>query len=244
MEDQEKPNMELTLSIPIIPEENNTSKNIDNDLKQNIETVRNIISDTVNAAVKVVLKEANRLHQSLMIQMVKVTKELNTQTTRINREITRLSSKVADISENIMKLNEIFMVTMKENMGNNSKSSVENQIMEFLKNLGIEIKSIAEENIKIAKTINELKENLNINCTVAKPLYMDAIKTCNEIQTLLKTSIEQLNELKKHIEELSIILKELIKTLKSENVIKDIRGINVMIKELVWYMEELKSNMA
>lgn len=235
--------MELTLSIPIIPEENNTSKSIDDDLKQNIETIRNIISDTVNAAVKVILKEANRLHQSLMIQIVKVAKELNTQTTRINREIIKLSSKVSDISENIMRLNEIFTAAVKENRENNNKSSVENQIMEFIKNLSSEIKSIAEGNIKIAKTINELKENLNVDGTVAKSLYMDTIKTCNEVQTPLKTSVEQLNELKKRIEELSIIIKELIKTLKSENVFKDIRDINVMIRELVWYMEELKSNM-
>lgn len=235
--------MELTLSIPIIPEENNTSKSIDDDLKQNIETIRNIISDTVNAAVKVILKEANRLHQSLMIQIVKVAKELNTQTTRINREIIKLSSKVSDISENIMRLNEIFTAAVKENRENNNKSSVENQIMEFIKNLSSEIKSIAEGNIKIAKTINELKENLNVDGTVAKSLYMDTIKTCNEAQTPLKTSVEQLNELEKRIEELSIIIKELIKTLKSENVFKDIRDINVMIRELVWYMEELKSNM-
>jgi len=235
LENQED-NVELTLSIPIIPGENNTSKDLDNEKKQN-EVLRSIVGEAVDAAVKVILKEVNKLNQALTIQIVKAVKELSMQVSKINREIAKLSSKVADIGENMVKLNETSAT------GRNSSKQLETvQIMEALKDLSSEVKLIAEENVKISKAINELKESLSTGNTLANSFkHMD--ENYSKAQTLLKTSIEQLNELEKHIWEACIAIKELLKTLKNENVLKDIRSINVALRELTWHMEEMKSNM-
>lgn len=235
MENQED-NVELTLSIPIIPGENNTSKDLGSGQKQN-EVLRSIVGEAVDAAVKVILREVNKLHQALTIQIVKAVKELSMQVSKINREIAKLSSKVADISGNMMKLNETTAT------GKNSSKQLEAiQIVEALKDLSSEVKLIAEENVKIFKAINELRESLNTGNTLANS-FKHIDENYSKAQTLLKTSIEQLNELEKHIGEAYIAVKELLKTLKSENVLRDIRNINVALRELTWHMEELKLNM-
>jgi hypothetical protein len=49
--------------------------------------------------------------------------------------------------------------------------------------------------------------------------------------------------LEKHIGEAYIAVKELLKTLKSENILKDIRSINIALRELTWHIEEMKLGM-
>ena len=235
MEDQED-NVELTLSIPIIPGGNNTSKDLGNGQKQN-EALRSIVGEAVDAAVKVILREVNKLHQALTIQIVKAVKELSMQVSKINREIAKLSIRVSDISENMMKLNEASAT-----VENSSKQLETIKIMEALKDLSSEVKLIAEENVKISKAINELRESLNTGITLDNS-FKHIDENYSKAQTLIKTSIEQLNELEKHIGEACIAIKELLKTLKSENILKEIRGINIALRELTWYMEEIKLNM-
>lgn len=235
MEDQED-NVELTLSIPIIPGGNNTSKDLGNGQKQN-EALRSIVGEAVDAAVKVILREVNKLHQALTIQIVKAVKELSMQVSKINREIAKLSIRVSDISENMMKLNEASAT-----VENSSKQLETIKIMEALKDLSSEVKLIAEENVKISKAINELRESLNTGITLDNS-FKHIDENYSKAQTLIKTSIEQLNELEKHIGEACIAIKELLKTLKSENILKEIRGINIALRELTWYMEEMKLNM-
>jgi cysteinyl-tRNA synthetase len=236
LEDQED-NVELTLSIPIIPGGNNTSKDLGNGQKQN-EALRSIVGEAVDAAVKVILREVNKLHQALTIQIVKAVKELSMQVSKINREIAKLSIRVSDISENMMKLNEASAATVE----NSSKQLETIKIMEALKDLSSEVKLIAEENVKISKAINELRESLNTGITLDNS-FKHIDENYSKDQTLIKTSIEQLNELEKHIGEACIAMKELLKTLKSENILKEIRGINIALRELTWYMEEIKLNM-
>jgi chromosome segregation ATPase len=235
LEDQED-NVELTLSIPIIPGGNNTSKDLGNGQKQN-EALRSIVGEAVDAAVKVILREVNKLHQALTIQIVKAVKELSMQVSKINREIAKLSIRVSDISENMMKLNEASAT-----VENSSKQLETIKIMEALKDLSSEVKLIAEENVKISKAINELRESLNTGITLDNS-FKHIDENYSKAQTLIKTSIEQLNELEKHIGEACIAIKELLKTLKSENILKEIRGINIALRELTWYMEEMKLNM-
>jgi chromosome segregation ATPase len=235
LEDQED-NVELTLSIPIIPGGNNTSKDLGNGQKQN-EALRSIVGEAVDAAVKVILREVNKLHQALTIQIVKAVKELSMQVSKINREIAKLSIRVSDISENMMKLNEASAT-----VENSSKQLETIKIMEALKDLSSEVKLIAEENVKISKAINELRESLNTGITLDNS-FKHIDENYSKAQTLIKTSIEQLNELEKHIGEACIAIKELLKTLKSENILKEIRGINIALRELTWYMEEIKLNM-
>jgi predicted nucleic acid-binding Zn-ribbon protein len=231
LENQED-NVELTLSIPIIPEEDNTSKDLGNEQKQN-EVLRSIVGEAVDTAVKVILKEVNKLHQALTIQIVKAVKELSMQTSRISREIAKLSSMVADISE---KINETSAAR-----GDSSKQLETIKVMETLKDLSSEVKLVAEENVKISKAINELRESLNTSNTLANFKHID--EAYSRVQTLLKTSMEQLNELEKHIGEAYIAVKELLKTLKSENILKDIRSINIALRELTWHIEEMKLGM-
>ena len=235
MKNQEKSDIGFTLSIPIVSEGNNNGENIDNELKQNIEVVRSIVSEAVDAAVKAVLSEVNRLHQVLMIQMVKVARELNMRIAKIDREITKLYSKLAVINESILKLNEFSIAAI----SGNNKPVETSQIIESIKNLS---NLVAEENVKITKAISELREILN-SSTVAKSYRCLDVEAYSEAQTLLKASIEQLNELRKHIEGLNITVRELLKALRSENVIKEVRNINVVLGELALYMEELKSSM-
>lgn len=226
---KEESNVEFTLSIPILPEEEHASSYVDSGEKHSVQAASSDLNNAVNAAVKVILREIDKLRQTLMVQIA-----------RISRENSKLSSRVAGISGDIKKLNGNFARIMEIAGDINGRILETHQITESLKYLDNEVKTIIEENTKLTKTINELRENL-----AAKQFKhleeLGSVGAYRELQILLKASIEQLNELRRHIGEVSTTLRELIKTLRSEHVLKDIRNINITVRELAWHMEELKS---